>query len=143
MLKKPMCENSSEVLEYIDPTRPVKCYRNLHNKCVSVLQDGLVKCHTVNVLLEDGTFIVNRAGRDKVRATKCKNVHAYVKGMVIDFKEVNAVFSMEWSGAYYNPYTCDTWQDLDTNRPLKGGEVIDLYIDEKNSDVIVRNVSYA
>ena len=40
---KPFCENSTQVLEHINPAKKVRVYRNLHKKCVSVKQDGIVR----------------------------------------------------------------------------------------------------
>ena len=42
MSKKPFCEKSKDVLQYIDETKPVYVYRNLHKQCLSVRQDGIV-----------------------------------------------------------------------------------------------------
>jgi len=41
-MTKPLAECSREVLEYIDPLKPVHVYRNLHKKCLSVRQGGLI-----------------------------------------------------------------------------------------------------
>ena len=137
-----MCANAGEVQQHIDPTRPVKVYRNLHKNCISVQQDGLVKCHANHVLLRDGTFVVNEKGRDKVREKKQKNVHAYIIGMAVKAEAADLADGTDWTGAYYNPYTCDTWQDLDTKLPILGGLYIDIEIDQDNSDVFVKQVNY-
>ena len=66
MSSKPFCEKSKEVLQYIDETKPVYVYRNLHKQCLSVRQDGIVKCHAENVVLMDCEFKVSLAGQKRV-----------------------------------------------------------------------------
>lgn len=140
---KPMCEYPNEVLEHINPDKPVKCYRNLHKNCISVQQDGLVKCHAHNVILQDAKFVVNEKGRDKVRETKCKNVHAFIVGIVVRAQVVNALPYSGYTEAYYNPYLCDTWQEKKSMRPLKGAAFVDLDIDAKESDILMKDAIYA
>ena len=110
MSKKPFCEKSKEVLQYIDETKPVYVYRNLHKQCLSVRQDGIVKCHAENVVLMDCEFKVNEKGRDRVREDKQKNVHAGIKGFVVDARRSLELLDFGWESVYYNPYTTDWWQ---------------------------------
>jgi hypothetical protein len=61
----------------------VRVYWNLHKKCYSVQTyvDGWkVTLHASHVQLEDVTFAVSSAGRERVRREKAKNVHAYMVG---------------------------------------------------------------
>jgi hypothetical protein len=110
MSSKPFCEKSKEVLQYIDKTKPVYVYRNLHKQCLSVRQDGIVMCHAENVVLMDCEFKVNEKGRDRVREDKQKNVHAGVKGFVVDARRSLELLDFGWESVYYNPYTTDWWQ---------------------------------
>ena len=107
---KPFCEKSKEVLQYIDETKPVYVYRNLHKQCLSVRQDGIVMCHAENVVLMDCEFKVNEKGRDRVREDKQKNVHAGIKGFVVDARRSLELLDFGWESVYYNPYTTDWWQ---------------------------------
>jgi len=104
---KPMVEKSKDVLLHIDPSKPVFVYRNLHKKCLSVRQGGIVKCHAENVVLTDCEFKVNEKVRDRVREKQRKEVHAGVKGFVVD-AWVDLLDG--WKSVYYNPYTTDWWQ---------------------------------
>ena len=70
--KKPFAENSRQILEHINPEKKVRVYRNLHKKCLSVKQDGIVRCHASYVSLKDCSFIVNAAGQNRVRTEKRK-----------------------------------------------------------------------
>lgn len=92
----------------IDESRPVEVYRNLHKKCYSIKQDGLVKAHAQQLKLNDCTFHVNEKGRNRVRINKRKEVHAWVKGLIdlsrwwTDFSWMNP-----FNRIHYNPYEND------------------------------------
>lgn len=99
-------------------TLEVFVYRNLHLKGVtwSVRQvsTGLVLFHSQNVILKDAKFVVNAAGRDKVRAEGKKNVHAGIRGLLLTDVAESAKLFQELSGdweeeAKYNPYVNDTF----------------------------------
>ena len=93
----------------------VEVYRNLHNGTFSVRRNGKVVLHLRNWMtlhLQDVKFAVQPAGRDKVRREGKKNVHAYVRGTVVDaptykysdtFKDKCNVW------VTYNPYQNDTF----------------------------------
>jgi hypothetical protein len=110
MSSKPFVTKSREVLDHIDSTKPVFVYRNLHKKCLSVRQDGIVKCHAENVVLMDCEFKVSIKGRDHVREKQRKQVHAGIKGMVVSASRANELLDFGWESCYYNPYTTDWWQ---------------------------------
>ena len=92
----------------------VEVYRNLHNGCMSIRRDGKVVKHLQpwqSLYLQNVTFAVQPAGREKVRREGKKNVHAFVRGQVIlpstmncfteTFKEKCKVV------VTYNPYQND------------------------------------
>ena len=64
----------------------VQVYRNLHNGLISIqdLSTGLVLGHAYAVDLKRADFIVREAGRQQVIKEKRKNVHAFVRGEVVD-----------------------------------------------------------
>lgn len=58
--------------------------------------------------LTDATFVVRPDGRDRVRETGQREVHAWVEGNYIsDTAPVNG------GSAYYNPFESDEWTDFD------------------------------
>jgi hypothetical protein len=61
----------------------VQCYYNIRRGDYSVRQDGKVIDHVDSITLLDARFNVAPAGRDKVRATGVKNVHATVSGYIV------------------------------------------------------------
>lgn len=69
----------------LDYARPVYVYRNLRGSrsCkYSILQGALVVAHTNQILLQNCRFVVHELGRQRVLATKRKNVHAFIRGRV-------------------------------------------------------------
>ena len=66
----------------------VQVYRNLNNGLISIqdLSTGLVLGHASAVDMEEASFIVREAGRQQVIKEKRKNVHAFVRGKVIDVR---------------------------------------------------------
>lgn len=125
-MNKPRVQTSVEVLEHIDPTKPVRVYRNLHKKCLSIKQ-GVVRCHADNVVLRDFTTVVNLSGQKRVREEKRKNVHSYIQGFVIAAPEAwKNRLDLPWHELYYNPYTTDWWVEKDTNRKVTFGRFCDI-----------------
>jgi hypothetical protein len=83
-----------------DETKPVKVYWNLHRKCYSVVQNRLVVCHAQYIKLENVTFKISEAGRQRVIKEQRKNVHAYMIGTLSP-----KLFRITGSHALtYNPY---------------------------------------
>jgi len=60
----------------------VQVYYNIRRGDYSVRQSGRVIDHVDSIILRDARFNVAPAGRDKVRATGVKNVHATVTGYI-------------------------------------------------------------
>lgn len=99
----------------------VAVYWNLHKACWSIqcregADYGRVIAHAKDVALEGVRFTVSEAGRQRVLATKRKNVHAFVVGVLLayhrlDDSRVRVTFA-KYYGAMdtapatvsYNPY---------------------------------------
>ena len=137
-MKKPRVKVSREVLDYIDPSKKVRIYRNLHKKCFSVKQNNRVLVHADSVSLEEVKFIVSKAGQKRVRDEKKKNVHAFIEGYVVDTREADNYVDGEWSDkeiedgfthwqcAYYNPYECDGFMNTATEQVYETAKIADL-----------------
>jgi len=123
-MSKPRVKTGGEVIEHIDPKKPVFVYRNLHKQCISVQQDGIVRCHVDNIVLEDAEFRVGKAGQKKVRSEKKKNVHAKVKGLIVP--KPHEIIAEGWDKAYYNPYKTDEFTDVKSGRYLKSSKFCDV-----------------
>ena len=92
-------------------------YRNLHTGTLSVRTGGLVVDHPMHVMLWHPHFVVQPAGRARVLRERRKNVHAWVKGIRV-MPAGYVADTRTWREAYYNPYTCETWIDRATKRPV-------------------------
>ena len=83
----------------------VQVYWNIRLGRYSVRQSGRVIDHVDSIILRDVRFNVAPAGRDKVRATGVKNVHATVTGYILDG---NAIFeTIPEDFVSYNPFKYD------------------------------------
>jgi len=93
----------------------VKVYFNLHKKLFSVqdAKTGLVIGHTEAINLNDCTFKVSEAGRQRVIREKKKNVHAFVIGHYVADQAGN-----ETEKANYNPYKYSSFVDSN-EQPLQ------------------------
>jgi hypothetical protein len=62
----------------------VKVYWNLHKGCWSVMDAGTRKVigHAMQILIREASFSVSETGRERVRATRRKEVHAFVIGEI-------------------------------------------------------------
>jgi hypothetical protein len=78
----------------------VQVYRNLNKDCWSVRYQGKVIGHYETLALYDCTFHVQEAGRKRVLKEKQKNVHAYIKGEIVQITKGKATARR----ISYNPY---------------------------------------
>lgn len=111
----------------INPDLPVKVYFNLHKKCFSVQQKGLVVAHTNEILLTGATFKVSEAGRQRVIKTKRKNVHAFVVGYVVGGYVGNVTSDRDsWKSVTYNPYKYSSFVMREGETPITDADVVSL-----------------
>jgi hypothetical protein len=89
----------------------VQVYYNIRRGDYSVRQSGRVIDHVERIVLRDVRFNVAPAGRDKVRATGVKNVHATVSGYVVD----NPKQAIPEDFVSYNPFKYDQFVKITSN----------------------------
>lgn len=105
-----------------------KVYWNLHRLCWSLVAvDGPDKrkvCgHSYDgVLLNDATFQVSEAGRQRVIREGKKNVHAYVTGTLASTNGT----PHRLTRVRYNPYQAPTFTLSFTDTPVHEADVVDL-----------------
>ena len=114
----------------------VQVYWNLHRGCYSVRQSGRVKYHADSIMLRDVRFNVAPAGRDKVRETGVKNVHATVTGYIVDnpyrdgdFLYTNVRHSIDVDFVAYNPFKYNQFVKLlqcDMYTPVHSADYVAL-----------------
>jgi len=92
----------------------VQVYYNIRRGDYSVRQSGRVIDHVTAITLRDVRFKVAPAGRDKVRATGVKNVHATVSGyhtaqggLQMQYVDDMGWITANWDAVSYNPFDYD------------------------------------
>jgi hypothetical protein len=111
----------------------VDVYLNLNRDCVSVKSResgdyGIVVSHEHKVHLRDVEFVVQKAGQQKCREQKVKNVHAFVRGKWDENVTVH-------DGDYvtYNPFRHDEFYSPD----------LDAYVSSADRVAVTRKGVFA
>lgn len=101
----------------------VRIYYNLHRKLWSVVDvaTGRVTAHAERVQVRDAKFVVRPAGRQKVRDTGRKNVHAFVVGELVDDHKFDL---LEIERVTYNPYLHDTFVEYYSHRRVYRADAV-------------------
>ncbi len=119
----------------------VSVYCNTKRKLLSVkalegARKGKVVMHAERLMMRDVEFRVSEAGRDRVRRTKRKSVHASIVGEIealwgaqprddLDNKTIKGLaVGKPWRpfdgvAVRYNPYETDTFVKLQNSAPVK------------------------
>ena len=96
----------------------VDVYWNLHKQTFSIRSRekedyGRVIRHADHVHIRNPTAVVSKAGRERVLREKKKNVHAVIRGQLIEASEPGAWWDMAFRNMaerylwHYNPYEYD------------------------------------
>ena len=105
----------------------VEVYFNLHKHCLSYRPSGGRVRHARSLTLQNVKFNVQPAGREKVIREKKKNVHAFVRGIVINSyaetvddkgKIKEYCEQREMRRITYNPYKYESFVYADTEEPV-------------------------
>lgn len=122
-----------------DPKCGVQVYFNLHRRCWSIRQRGLVVGHAKTITLTNVSWRVNKAGRERVRREGRKNVHAYADGAVYP------VFTLDGTEhrVRYNPYELETFVVGTKEVPLFTSVFAHFTTDEtgRNPRVLTRGIN--
>lgn len=105
----------------------VEVYRNLHRKQWSVRSKGRVRLHLKSVILRNVKFVVQPGGRARVLKDQRKNVHAFVKGQLLECHYIDLSNYVE---VKYNPYLADKFVLLD-GTPVHQARIVILTNDAK------------
>ena len=112
----------------------VQVYYNIRRGDYSVRQSGRVIDHVDSIILRDVRFNVAPAGRDKVRATGVKNVHATVTGYILTnnaehFEKVYSNAGNDHDYVAYNPFKYNQFVKLlqcDMYTPVHSADYVAL-----------------
>lgn len=103
-------------------------YKNLHTGTWSVRDLGVGKVigHPMAVLVSDADFVVRKSGRERVLREQRKNVHAFVRGTVMDMYIFDKPddLSERFDKATYNPYNNETFVDAETGAPVTSSSLV-------------------
>ena len=102
----------------------VEVYFNLHKHTWSVrsAKTGRVLLHTDEVHINNPTFVVRKAGRERVLREGKKNVHAFVRGDITVFDDFDPEYHpnyLDYTLVMYNPYKFDTFVDVHDTSPIR------------------------
>ena len=84
----------------------VNVYFNLNTRLWSIKHKGKIVAHVKHLTLKPLKFHVSESGRQRVIARQCKEVHAWIKGTIIDFDLKSTEGKTQVS---YNPYLKGTF----------------------------------
>ncbi len=105
----------------IDPSQPVRVFRNWKHDCYSIMQGGRVRASASQVQLSGVEFLVRESGRNRMLRGLGKNVHAYAIGRLVDYVHPHDTRSLEridGRGVFYDPYRYASFVDSDTLAPV-------------------------
>lgn len=102
----------------------VRVYYNLHRKLWSVVDvaTGRVALHAEKVQVRGARFVVRPAGREKVRQTQKKNVHAFVVGELCPVD--GQLDPSRTKRVTYDPYLHDTFVEYYSHRPIHRADAV-------------------
>jgi len=112
--------------QVIDPSKPVRVFKNWRRGCYSIMQNGRLKASAKQVRLIDVEFLVRESGRQRMLRQRRKNVHAYAVGRLMDYAhpaESRNLDEIPGRGVYYNPYEFASFVDLETQAPVISASV--------------------
>ena len=109
----------------------VQVYWNLHKKSWSVValegerKGRVIRYGSKQIFVKDATFVVQPAGRDRVRREGRKNVHAFVRGEWV--AHLAGVRNENTVAVKYNPYKFDTFVTSETEEPIFAAKSVALF----------------
>jgi hypothetical protein len=110
----------------LDFSAPVEVYRNVNRKGVSysIRQSGYVVAHGTDIHLVNAEFVVQEGGRKRVKKSGKKNVHAWVRGEIVQAQPVDEddrTYQIE-----YNPKKNKAFMRKDTKKEIKAAPYVML-----------------
>jgi hypothetical protein len=92
-------------------------YRNLHTKNFSIKYKQKVINRASIILLNNGSFSISEAMRQKVILEKRKNVHAYV--IATSYEILTSFDISKLDEIYYNPYNLSSFIFKDNGKKVE------------------------
>lgn len=112
--------------------KKVKVYFNLHKKLYSIQHEGKVIAHAKHVAVDNPTFKVSEAGRQRVLKEGQKNVHAFVVGHLDGH---HSDFATEGkTRVSYNPRKGSHFVESGTANPIASAKHATMSIEDKHEN---------
>lgn len=111
----------------IDPTQPVRVFKNPKHGCYSIMQNGRLRASAREVRLVDVEFRVREAGRQRMLREQRRNVHAFAVGTLCDYVhpgENRRLGDITGRAVFYNPYRFASFVDSETQTPVTSAAVV-------------------
>jgi hypothetical protein len=104
-------------------------YYNLHQKMLSVRVNGKVVAHAPAITLDNPTFHVSEAGRQRVLKSRRKNVHAWVRGDWNNYLHTGTsqIIPENSVEVTYNPYKYSTFVIAKDGTPIKNARYVAIH----------------
>lgn len=100
----------------------VSVHRNLRStggKQFSIKDRTLrLKTHDTYVLLRDVKFVVNPKGSQRAKAQGVRNVHAYVRGKLVEHDSTTIPDVSDMVECTYRPFEDSSFKRVDTGEPV-------------------------
>ena len=110
--------------------KKVNVYFNLHSKLWSIKHKGRVVGHAKHLTLRPMKFHISETGRLRVVEKKQRAVHAWITGIIIDFKDKNT----DKNPISYNPYFLGSFYTVKNKKPYMNLEK-NLFFNHKTKKV--------
>lgn len=110
-------------------------YKNLHKGCYSVRDEATkrVILHTNRVLVKNAKLVVQQGGRQKVLNERRKNVHAGIRGELVDNAK-SKLGELEWTPVTYNPYKHKSFVYRSNGQPVH--EAVLVLLNDEGAHVL-------
>ena len=105
----------------IEPSLPVRVFKNLKHGCYSIMQAGKLQASARQVRLANVEFRVREAGRQRMLREDKPNIHAFAVGYLVDFVhpvEERALTTLVGRDIAYRPKQFATFVDAETHAPI-------------------------
>jgi hypothetical protein len=115
-------------------------YFNLHKHRLSLRDEQTKKVigHCEAAWFKDAEFKVSEAGRQRVIREKRKNVHAVVRGTLLQAGTIHNFPLKDYIFVSYNPYKFNSFIEYTTNKPIKSAKSV-IVIGKK---IFAKDITY-
>ncbi len=111
----------------MNPTLPVRVFKNLQRGCYTIMQAGRVQASARQIHLAEVEFRVRAAGRERMLREGRKNVHAFAIGLLVDHvhpDDPRELVAFAGRRVHYDPYRFASFVDSETHAPVSAARLV-------------------